>query len=201
MEKIRFITGNPEKISIARNGLKESNLNIIPLKLDCVEIQHDDIAEIAKKSVLYAVDQINKNAVKTDTGLFIEALNGFPGPYTAYAERHLDARDILKLMIGRNNRKAYYKDVLAFCEYGKEPVIFETCTYGTVAKEMSGTFGLNFDRIFILDGDSEPMAHYKDDERIAKYSIAHWQQLANYIESKDSYGNSNQRMENVGDKT
>ncbi len=181
MQKIYFVTGNPEKIQIARNGLGKSNLVIIPLKMNCEEIQDEDIHKLAKESVLYAVNQIKKNAVKTDNGLFIESLNGFPGPYSEYVERHLDAGDILKMMAGRNNRNAYYKEVLAFCEYGKEPIAFETYTYGTIAKEMSGSFGLNFDRIFISKKDDKPMAHYDDNERIAKYSVENWIKLSDYL--------------------
>ena len=105
----------------------------------------------------------------------------FHGPYSEYVERKLDAEDIIKLMIGKSNRKAFYKEVMAYCEYNKEPITFTTYTKGTISEEVSGTEGWNFDRIFVLEGDTKTMANYTDEERAQKYSHQNWIRLANYL--------------------
>ena len=112
--EILFITGNQEKVRIANTILNQENINVRAMKIDCPEIQSDDNETIAKTSALYASNFTKQNVVKVDTGFYIEALNGFPGPYAEYVERKLDAKDILKMMEHKTNRKAYYKEVLAY---------------------------------------------------------------------------------------
>ena len=159
--EILFITGNKEKIALANAILNPKNIKVKALKIDCPEIQEDDNEKIAISSAKYASEFMKSNVVKVDTGFYIEALDGFPGPYAEYVERKLDAEDILKMLADKTNRTAYYKEVLAYCEYGKEPITFTTYTYGKINTELSGTEGYNYDRIFICDGDDKTMAKIK----------------------------------------
>ena len=78
MEKLIFVTGNKEKLNIARAALKGTGIEIINQKIKCPEIQLDDIEEIAKFSAKYASDRLKSNVIKVDSGLFIEAFDGFP---------------------------------------------------------------------------------------------------------------------------
>ena len=76
MKKIIFVTGNQEKLNIARAALPK--IQIVNQKIECPEIQSDDTEKIAKFSAKYASDKLRSNIVKVDSGLFIEALGGFP---------------------------------------------------------------------------------------------------------------------------
>ena len=78
MEKLIFVTGNKEKLNIARAALKGTGIEIINQKIKCTEIQLDDTEEIAKFSAKYASDKLKSNVIKVDSGLFIEAFDGFP---------------------------------------------------------------------------------------------------------------------------
>ena len=179
--EIIFITGNEEKIAICNTILNKENIVVKAKKIDCPEIQNDDNEKIAIESARYASNFLKANVIKVDTGFYIEALNGFPGPYSEYVERKLDALDILKMMANKSNRNAYYKEVLAYCEYGSEPVIFTTYTYGTISKVLSGDKGYNFDRIFICNGDSKTIGNYDLEERAKKYSNDNWKSLVKYL--------------------
>ena len=178
-----FVTGNKEKLAVAKLALKGQPIKIISTKIDCEEIQSESVEEIAIKSAIFAMKKIHKPLVKIDAGLFIGALDGFPGPYSAFVEKKLKARNILQMMKGVSNRKAFYQEVLVFLEAGKEPVVFVTFTYGHIARRSSGKFGWNFDRIFIANGDKKTMANFNDQERIAKYSNKHWQELVLFLRS------------------
>ena len=46
---------------------------------------------------------------------------------------NLEKIGILKLLEGKENRKAMFIEAYAFCEYGKEPVVFKSVTTGTLA--------------------------------------------------------------------
>ncbi|MBR6504625.1 MAG: non-canonical purine NTP pyrophosphatase [Clostridia bacterium] len=183
--KIIFITGNMEKVNIAKAALKDTGVIIENRKIKCPEIQSDDTEEIVKYSARYASNELKSNVIKTDSGLFIESLNGFPGPYSEYVERKLDAKEILNLMQDKSERKAYYKEVLAYCEYKGEITTFTTYTYGNISTELSGENGWNFDRIFIVDGDENTIANYDDIERAKKYSHDNWKNLLEYLKNKD----------------
>ena len=182
--EITFITGNQEKIAIAKSFLDPKGIQVNARKIECPEIQSDDNETIAATSAKYASDYTKNNVVKIDTGFYIEALNGFPGPYAEYVERKLDAKYILKMLKDVPNRKAYYKEVLAYCEYGKEPITFTTYTYGSISTELSGSEGYNYDRIFICDKDTLTLANYKQEERAEKYSHQNWEELIKYLNNK-----------------
>jgi inosine/xanthosine triphosphate pyrophosphatase family protein len=54
-----------------------------------------------------------------DAGLKIEALNGFPGPYTKYVMDTIGAAGILRLMASVENRHVHFEQVLGYAdEYG-----------------------------------------------------------------------------------
>ena len=108
---------------------------------------------------------MNQAVIKNDSGLIIEALKGFPGPYTAYVENTLTEDGILKLMSGEENRKAYFVEVISYCEPGKEPISFISKTLGTISKEKKGEYGWSYDRIFIPFNETKTLAEFNDDER------------------------------------
>jgi XTP/dITP diphosphohydrolase len=181
MTKLIFVTGNKEKIAIANMALRNTKFQIEPRKIYCEEVQSDDIEDIASKSALFASKALNLELVKVDSGLFIEALNGFPGPYSAFVEGRLDAKLILKMMEGEANRSAFYKEALAYCKPGEIPIVFSALTRGHISLRASGKLGWNFDRIFIADGDTKTMAHFDDEERVSKYNNENWKRLILYL--------------------
>lgn len=187
MKTIMFITRNKEKLAIANNALKGLDIKIVGQKIDCPEIQKDDNEDIAKYSAKYASEYTKNDVIKSDSGFYIEELQGFPGPYAEYVERKLDAQDIINLMNGKENRKAYYKDVLAYCKFGNEPIIFTTYTYGTISLYVDGNYGYNFDRIFICDGDTQTMANFQQEQRIKKYSNDNWIKLYEYLKKNSHH--------------
>ena len=78
MKKLIFVKRKKKKLNIAREALKNTGINIINKKIECLEIQSDDTEKIAKFSAKYASDKLKCNVVKVDSGLFLEAFDGFP---------------------------------------------------------------------------------------------------------------------------
>lgn len=181
--KITFLTTNREKMQIALEATEKSNFEIISEKIDIPEIQDDDIEIIAKESAKYAANVLQKPIVINDQGLFIEVLNGFPGPYSKYVEDKLTPQKILRLMDDEKNRKAYYKSILAYCEPNKEPLIFTAFTYGRISNIEDGENGFCFDKIFICGDDEKTMANFTSSEMASKYSKEHWKKLITFLDS------------------
>lgn len=184
MKQITYVTGNWAKIDSARKVLEPLGFEVFQEKMGTIEIQNDDVEEVAKYSAKWASDKLKCSVLKNDTGLFIEALNGFPGTYTHYVDDTLGEDGILKLMAGVTNRKAYFKEVLAYCEYGKEPVTFIGITPGTIALEKQGEYGWSWDFIFIPDGEEKTLGCFPDEERWDFWSLESYEKLAKYLENK-----------------
>ena len=90
MKKITYVTGNWAKIDSARQILEPLGYTVDNKKIDTIEIQADDVEDVAKYSAKWASNELKCNVLKNDTGLFVEALNGdknidlYSAAYTLY---------------------------------------------------------------------------------------------------------------------
>ena len=151
-EKIVFVTGNAGKFAEIKEILNSVGIEAIQNNGDYPEIQADDLEPIAAASAKAAADDLGIPVLVDDSGIFIKALNGFPGPYSRFVEDHLGNPRVLKLMEKETNRDAYFKTVIAFCEPGKEPITFAGTVEGKIAFEERGDGGFGFDPIFDYNG-------------------------------------------------
>lgn len=141
------------------------------IKVKTMEIQDDDIERIAMVSALSIVREVNLPIIVEDAGLFIEALNGFPGPYSSYVYRTIGVNGILKLMSNVENRRAYFKSAVAFCDPGGELKCFQGVVYGKIAREARGSGGFGFDPIF--KPDEEPTRTFSEMSIEEKNKFSH----------------------------
>lgn len=148
MRKIIFVTGNPHKVREASDIL--SPLGVTVEQNDCgyPELQEDSLEAIAKFGAEWAANKLNAEVMVDDSGLFIEALGGFPGPYSAYVFDKLGNNRILKLMEGEANRNAVFKCVIGYCNPGEKAQGFSGEMVGRIAKEIRGVAGFGYDPIF-----------------------------------------------------
>ena len=122
--------------------------------------------------------------LKNDSGLFVNGLNGFPGVYTHYVDDTLGVDGLLKLMDGLEDRSAYFKESIAYCEPGGEPIVFEGFTKGRIDVKKSGTYGWSWDFIFIPDGEEKTLGCFNDDIRFKYWSMDAYNDLAKYLEKE-----------------
>ncbi|MGQ9530065.1 MAG: XTP/dITP diphosphatase [Candidatus Bathycorpusculaceae bacterium] len=169
---IFFATNNINKFNEARKVLAEYKIAVGMLRVKTFEIQSENLEEIAKASVIEAFKKSNLPIITEDAGLFIEALNGFPGPYASYVYKVIGNRGILKLMKNVENRRARFQSVIAFCSSELEqPLCFKGEVIGVIAKEeRKGSSGFGFDPIFEpFDGEGKTFAEMTIEEK-NKYS-------------------------------
>ena len=149
---IIFVTGNEHKIREAEAIL--SPLGIILEQNDCgyPELQEDELESIAAFGAEWAATMLNREVMVDDSGLFIEALGGFPGPYSAYVFDRLGNERILKLMENEVNRKATFRCVIGYCCPGAKAQVFTGEVDGEIARESRGNAGFGYDPVFEVDG-------------------------------------------------
>lgn len=181
MKKLKYVTGNWAKILSARQILEPLGYEVEQIKMDVPEIQNDKIEEVAKFSAKWASEKLKCSVIKNDSGLCIEALNGFPGPYTHYAQDTISEDGILKLLDGIENRNAYFVEAIAYAEYGKEPVVFSSITKGTIAKEKSGKYGWSWDFIFVPEGETKTLGNFDDSIRFKYWNMESYDKLVKYL--------------------
>jgi len=185
MNKITYVTGNWAKIESARQILEPIGYEVDNIKMETPEIQADDVTEVAKYSAKWAANELGVPVLKNDSGLFVKSLNGFPGVYTHYADDTIGVDGLLKLMEGVEDREAYFKESIAYCVPGSEPIVFEGITKGRIAKEKSGEYGWSWDFVFIPEGEDKTLGCFPDNERWKFWSLDSYKKLVEYLENEE----------------
>ncbi|RLF13222.1 MAG: non-canonical purine NTP pyrophosphatase, RdgB/HAM1 family [Thermoprotei archaeon] len=149
VRNLKFVTGNPHKAREAMSILRELGVNVEVRILKVVEVQADDIVEIASFRAHRAYEVIREPLIVEDAGLFIEELKGFPGPYSSYVFKTIGNKGILKLMKDVSNRRAVFRSAVALHD-GDRVTVFIGETWGVIAREARGD-SWGFDPIFEPD--------------------------------------------------
>ena len=165
MEKLIYLTTNPNKVKEANEffGKKYGfNIEIVNPDFEILEIQAETCGEVAAFSAEYGANKLGKAVLKSDSGLYIEALGGLPGPYNHYFDKQIGVEKFLELFKNEKNRKARLEHCFAFCEPGKKAIVFSGGGTGTIAYEARGTRGRWHDRFYIPDGESKTLSELRE---------------------------------------
>ncbi|MCL2288839.1 MAG: XTP/dITP diphosphatase [Candidatus Bathyarchaeota archaeon] len=148
---ILFVTGNFHKFEEVRNILNLRGITVGMLRMKGKEIQSDHTNEIAENSAIEAFNRCHLPLIVEDSGLFIDAYNGFPGTYSAYVYKTIKNEGILKLMENTQNRKATFYSTIAYCSQKTGTVLFEGKIDGKITlteRKVKSNSGFGFDPIF-----------------------------------------------------
>uniref|UniRef100_A0A7C1P367 dITP/XTP pyrophosphatase n=1 Tax=Thermofilum pendens TaxID=2269 RepID=A0A7C1P367_THEPE len=162
--KVYLATGNKTKAAEIINVLAEAGITaeVVPLKK--LEVQSDSLEEIARVAA-ERLPPLDAPIVVEDAGLFVTALNGFPGPYSHYVFRTLGCRGLLKLLEGVEERRACFKSVVAVKMPSGEVEVFTGETWGVITHEERGGKGFGFDPIFQPEGSTKTFAEMDLEEK------------------------------------
>jgi XTP/dITP diphosphohydrolase len=144
--------------------------DIVPTKED-----QDTICANAMKKAFEASLQTGLLSLADDTGLFIQALDGKPGVYSArFAGEHCSYKDnrmkVLELMTGITNRYAEFRTCVALSAPDGIISYKEGILEGFITTEERGTNGFGYDSIFMPLPFNKTYAEMTDTE---KNSISH----------------------------
>jgi len=151
MGEIFFVTGNNHKLIEANKTLSGYGISLKMADCEKVEIQSDSLSKIAEYAACLAVKELRTPVIVEDSGLFISALGGFPGPYSSYAHKTVGCAGMLKLMEGVEDRKAAFRAVVVYAAPGLTPMLFNGDSQGLISLSAKGSQGFGFDPIFIHD--------------------------------------------------
>jgi XTP/dITP diphosphohydrolase len=161
---VLFVSSNKNKFNEAKNILSKNGINLGFFKSSLREIQAESIKEIAALKVDEAYRQCNKPVIVEDAGLFVESLNGFPGPFSSYVFKTIGNSGILRLV--KTNRKAKFQSVVAYCDNKFGVVLFDAKVEGKISKNSKGK-GWGYDPIFTPNGQNKTYAMLSNKNQIS----------------------------------
>ncbi len=141
-----MVTGNVHKAAEVAAFFR-GTADIDHVSLDLPEHRSDNVEEIARGKAHYAFQTLKAPCIVDDTGLFIDALNGFPGPYAAYTLNSIGNAGILKLMDGVTDRNARFITAIAYAD-SRGIQVFRGTIEGCITTAPRGDGGFGYDPIF-----------------------------------------------------
>ncbi|WMT51396.1 MAG: non-canonical purine NTP pyrophosphatase [Ferroplasma sp.] len=151
---LKFVTSNEHKYIEVSAAFQKNGISLSWQKKKYEEIQAGDTETISRDSCIKLAKDTEQPFFIDDTGLYIEKLNGFPGPYASYVQDTIGNSGIIKLASGSS---AYFKTVISLIIENKVYQFTGTLNGKISDKESMGNkFG--YDPIFIPDGYSISLA-------------------------------------------
>jgi len=181
--KLVFASHNAHKLEEVSFMLNDGGKAVSLFELvGCKELGIvDDIPETSEtlegnalQKARYVYDRLHCNCFADDTGLEVEALDGAPGVYTArFAGESCNFDDnidkLLRLLEGKENRRARFRTVVALILDGKE-YLFEGDVQGFITEQRRGAQGFGYDPVFEPEGYGKTFAEMGPE---AKNHISH----------------------------
>ncbi len=165
MDKLVYLTTNPNKANEANEFFRKKygfNIEIVNPNFEILEIQAETCSEVAAFSAEYAANKLNVPVLKSDTGLYIDALGGLPGPYNHYFDKQIGIEKFLELLKDEKNRKARIEHCFAFCEPNKKAIVFTSGGTGSISYTAKGSKGRWHDKFYIPDGETKTLSELRE---------------------------------------
>jgi XTP/dITP diphosphohydrolase len=183
--KIAFVTTNKHKFEEVRRIFSEFGIDTEQATIDCPEPE-GSVDSIAKHKARFAADALKKPVVAEDTGIFFEAYDDFPGSRPKFVFHGIRYDGIMRLLEGKK-RDAYFKTAAAFCEPGKDPVIFEGVMKGKITEKIFDKEKdvQPYERIFVPEGhDVTTSAMTREEKNIISHRAKAFRKLGEYLSKK-----------------
>ncbi len=182
MKNIVFITGNNGKFKEAGQlleGLQRADI-------DLPEEQSLDPMLVIEKKVDAAKSSIEGPFIVEDTSLYLDGLNGFPGPLIKWMLQAVGTQGIYSLCNKLQSYGAIAKTVVGYYDPSEDTIqFFEGEIDGTIVRP-SGNEGFGWDDIFKPNGIDETFAAMGDDFK-PEFSMRTraFEKLNQYLQDKE----------------
>jgi XTP/dITP diphosphohydrolase len=152
---LTFVSTNGGKFREARSILSSYGVSLRWSRRELPEVQAGRLEPVVRAK-LDAAAASRPRVLVEDSGLFIDALDGFPGVYSSYALETIGLVGILRLLRGRG-RQATFRSVAGLSIDGHRRTFAGQCQ-GQIARRAKGDHGFGFDPLFIPTGERRTFA-------------------------------------------
>ena len=191
--EIVIATNNPNKVEEYRQMFASiSNIKLFSLKDENIHIEIEENGTTFKENSLIKAESISKLTDKfvlaDDSGLEIEALDNFPGIYSA---RFMEGRPykekwaaIFEMLKNKENKNAQFHCAITFITPSKDKYVFEGIEKGYITEKIEGENGFGYDPIFFSNSLNKTFGNATEEE---KNAVSHrgkaFSQLLEFIKS------------------
>ena len=177
MRKVILSSGNKHKISEIKDILKGMSFEVVSkddLGYTDFEVEEDGstLEENAFKKAEELHRLVKGIVIADDTGLFVDALNGDPGVYSARYAGELVSNEENNTLLLRNlkdvpteKRTAHFKTVMAVIFEDGRRMSAEGRVDGTIAFEERGKNGFGYDPLFIVEDTGRTFSEMTEEEK------------------------------------
>ncbi len=122
---VYFVTTNGGKFRTASREFDRVGTRLIHVPRELEEPRIEDmknVERIARFKLRQAYALLKKPVIVADSGFYIKALRGWPGPYINFNLNTIGIKGILKLMEDETNREAYFYTAVAYTDGNRTAV-------------------------------------------------------------------------------
>jgi non-canonical purine NTP pyrophosphatase (RdgB/HAM1 family) len=157
---IYFVTGNKNKFEEVKAILPD----VEQLDIDLPEIQELDAHKVIRAKLEEAQKHQKGEFIVEDNSLYLEAMNGLPGPFIKWFLKTIKKEGLYKLAETFGNYNAEAKVVIGYSDSSGNVDFFEGDIHGTLV-EPRGLYGFGWDSIFLPDGHTKTFAEMLETEK------------------------------------
>lgn len=175
--RIILSTGNLHKVNEIKGILKDMPFEVIS-KND-LGFKDFDVVEdgtTLKENALKKAEELHKLTkgivIADDTGLYVDALDGEPGVYSArYAGENATDADNNKLLLNKlkdvpeEKRTAFFETVIAIVLEDGSKLMAEGICRGSIAFRERGERGFGYDPLFVVEGTNKTFSEMTEEEK------------------------------------
>jgi|SRR3989344_1674171 len=181
MQTLYFVTGNKGKVAEAQTILGFP-IRIANINLD--EIQELDLKKIVTHKVKQAYEIIKHPVFVDDVGVYIEAWNGFPGPFIKFIREAGGNKLLIRMLESETNRNVVVKAAIGFHD-GKKVHTFIGDVSGEFISEERGSGGWGFDPMFKPSHSTQTWGEMTDhDKNIISHRRSALEKFKKFLQSK-----------------
>jgi XTP/dITP diphosphohydrolase len=159
---VTFVTSDPDKVAEVRRVFSEFGIGVRWSRQELTEPQSDRLEPVVRAKLAVAA-RPGRSVVVEDSGLFIEALGGFPGVYSRYVYDTVGLAGVLRLLKGRP-RRATFRAVAGY-RRARTTILTVGEVDGTIAPRETGSNGFGYDPIFVPLGSERTFAEMTGAEK------------------------------------
>lgn len=167
---VYFVSSNKQKHADVARIFKNSENPPRILDRPLVEILSSDLEKVVKEKAKAAYKATLVPLFVEHGALYIDYLNGFPGPMVKLFWEKLD--QLLPTLIPEGApRSARVIQMVCYCDE-KRLHVYSGQVDGHIASEKRGSDGIHWDSMFIPAGHTRTMGEMSADERIAAHAFS-----------------------------
>jgi non-canonical purine NTP pyrophosphatase (RdgB/HAM1 family) len=180
--RIVFVTGNEHKRREVREIL---GVDLEAADLAVPEIQGIDPAEVAAAKALAAREALGSPGayvLAEDSGVMVEAWNGFPGALTKWLMGSVGVDGLLGMLSGFEDRSARAVCVAAVATPDGSVRTFRGEVRGEISPEARGEGGFGYDPVFVPGWSELTYAELGEDKNLDSHRARAFRALREWLE-------------------